>query len=64
MGMISLSDQKHWRKRAEQTLAKAEEKYDSRAKERLLRVAREYDRLANLAEFGSLQVEQERLGLP
>jgi len=52
-----LNDAKHWRDRADRTRAKAEPFWVSTAeKERMLRIASEYERLADRAE------ERERLG--
>ena len=43
-------DPKHWQKRAEATRAKAQELSDEGVRQRLLRVAEEYERLAQRAE--------------
>ena len=43
-----LNDAAHWRRRAEQTRAKADTSFNDR--DRLLKVAEEYDRLAERAE--------------
>jgi len=43
-----LNDAAHWRRRAEQTRAKADTSFNDRG--RLLKVAEEYDRLAERAE--------------
>jgi hypothetical protein len=46
-----LEDSNHWRARAEKTRAKADEiQRDVNMKRKLLRVAEEYDRLAQRAE--------------
>jgi hypothetical protein len=45
-----LYDPKHWQKRAEATRAKAQELSDEGVRQRLLRVAEEYERLAQRAE--------------
>jgi hypothetical protein len=43
-------DPKHWRKRAEATRVKAQALADDGVRQRLLRVAEEYERLAQRAE--------------
>ena len=43
-------DPKHWQKRAEATRAKAQVLADEGVRQRLLRVAQEYERLAQRAE--------------
>jgi hypothetical protein len=45
-----LTNPKHWHDRAEQTLAKAQQEFRPEAKDRLLKVAREYEQLAERAE--------------
>ena len=49
--MSYLNNPKHWRDRAEETRAKANQQfwYSEEAKQRLLRIAVEYDRLADQA---------------
>lgn len=47
--MSDLNNPKHWRDRAEQTRAKAEQFWNEVEKQRMLRIAYEYDRLADLA---------------
>ena len=49
MAYIFLNDAKHWRDRAEETRAKAEQCWTDESKHRMLRVAVEYDRLADHA---------------
>jgi len=46
----NVNDPEYWRKRAEDARTKAEEMSDPESKERMLRNAKEYDWLANLAE--------------
>jgi len=41
-----LNNAKHWRDRAEETRAKADLSWQEEAKQRMLRIAFEYDRLA------------------
>jgi hypothetical protein len=54
-----LTNPKHWRDRAEQTLAKAQQESRPEARDRLQKVAREYKQLAERAErCRSLNVEQ------
>ncbi len=48
--MSTLQDPKHWRKRADATRAKADLMADTAARQKLLRVAEEYGRLAQRAE--------------
>jgi len=48
----NVNDPEYWRKCAEDARTKAEETLDPKSKERLLRNAKEYDWLANLAESG------------
>jgi hypothetical protein len=45
-----LTNPKHWRDRAEQTLAKARQEPRPEARDRLHKVAREYKQLAERAE--------------
>jgi hypothetical protein len=45
-----LMDPGHWRDRADETLAKATEMFQPETRDRLLRVAREYEALADRAE--------------
>lgn len=48
--MSYLNDPKHWLDRAEETRAKAEQfRYNEEARQRMLRIAREYDQLATQA---------------
>jgi hypothetical protein len=44
-----LNDPKHWRDRAEQTRTKADRFWQVSEKLRMMRIAEEYDRLANRA---------------
>jgi len=53
--MNVVNDPEHWRKRAKETRTVADRIFDNEFKERMLRIADEYDRLARRAE--------ERLGL-
>jgi hypothetical protein len=54
-----LPNSKHWRDRAEQTLAKARRESRPEARDRLQKVAREYKQLAERAErYGSSNVEE------
>lgn len=50
MSANPLYDPKHWRKRADATRAKADVLADQVARQKLLRVADEYERLAQRAE--------------
>lgn len=50
MSANPLHDPKHWQKRADATRAKAKLQDDERARQKLLRVADEYERLAQRAE--------------
>jgi hypothetical protein len=45
-----IKDPKYWRARAHATRAKAKRCYDAREIRRMLRVAEEYDKIANRAE--------------
>lgn len=45
-----LDDAEHWRKRAQETLAQAKMTWKPDAKEKLLEVAKEYDKIARRAE--------------
>ncbi|WP_271671304.1 hypothetical protein [Bradyrhizobium sp. CCBAU 51627] len=45
-----IRDPNHWRERADQTRAKADRSFDVRTKLRLLKIASEYDRLAERAQ--------------
>ena len=53
-----LTNPKHWRDRAEQTLAKAHQESRPEARGRLQKVAREYEQLAERAEQWRSRVEQ------
>ena len=54
-----LSNPKHWRDRAEQTLAKAQQELRPETRDRLRKIAREYEQLAERAEHcRSSNVEQ------
>jgi hypothetical protein len=54
-----LTNPKHWRDRAEQTLAKAQQESRPEARDRLQKVAQEYKQLAERAErYLSSNVEQ------
>jgi hypothetical protein len=50
-----LTNPKHWRDRAAQTLAKAQQEPRPEARDRLQKVAREYEQLAERAERGDLR---------
>ena len=50
MSTNSLYNPKHWRKRADATRIKAAALADERSRQKLLRVAEEYERLAQRAE--------------
>ena len=50
MNTNPLNDPKHWRKRADATRIKADLLADQAARQKLLRVADEYERLAQRAE--------------
>jgi len=50
-----LNDPKHWRDKAEEARAKAEIVGDEEAREIMLRVAADYDRLAKKAEQSNLK---------
>lgn len=54
--MNYLNNAKHWRDRAEETRIKAEQSWYDEQKERLLRIAKEYDRLAEHAEMRSAKL--------
>lgn len=47
--MSYLNDPKHWRDRADETRAEAEECWREETRQRMLRIADEYERLADLA---------------
>ena len=47
--MSYLNDPKHWRDRADETRAKADDCFREETKQRMLRIAYEYDRLADVA---------------
>ncbi|PAY04274.1 hypothetical protein CK489_34070 [Bradyrhizobium sp. UFLA03-84] len=49
MGSSHLNDPRHWRERAEETRTKAEHFWDEESKQRMFRIAVEYDRLADQA---------------
>jgi hypothetical protein len=48
----------HWRSRAEEVRTLAEDMTDQQARESLLRIVQEYERLAERAEKGSRPAEQ------
>ena len=56
--MSYLNNPRHWRDRAEETRAKADGWCSEETKQRLLRIAQEYDRLADLAAERVRQDEQ------
>jgi hypothetical protein len=45
-----INDPEHWRKRAKETRAIADKMNDPRAREKMLKIADDYDRLAKQAE--------------
>jgi hypothetical protein len=49
MAYTYLNNAKHWRDRAEETRAKADQCWRDESKQRMLRIAFEYDRLADYA---------------
>jgi hypothetical protein len=53
-------DPKHWQKRAEATRAKAQVLADDGVRQRLLRVAQEYERLAQRAELWLTAQREEK----
>jgi hypothetical protein len=54
-------DPKHWRQRAQEARALAEQMPDAESKEAMLRIARDYERLAQQAEQRSgLAAKRER----
>jgi len=56
----TLDDPDHWRKRAAQTRAKADMFAHLQSKVRLLKIAEEYDRLAERAEQQQQQAAQRQ----
>ena len=62
MNANPLHDPKHWRKRADATRAKADLLADQAARQKLLRVALEYEQLAQRAEHPDIfRAANERL---
>jgi hypothetical protein len=57
MALRSINDPKHWRERAEEARALANQMNDKEAHQLMLGIARDYDRLAQRAE-------QRAQGLP
>jgi len=55
-----LKNEKHWRDRAEETRIKAERTWNDSQKQMLLRVAAEYERLAEKAANWQTVAEVER----
>ncbi|MDA9413974.1 hypothetical protein XI04_26735 [Bradyrhizobium sp. CCBAU 11430] len=49
----------HWRGRAEATRKKAEALIDGKAKDRLLKIALEYDKLARRAHFWQMRKNED-----
>ena len=63
--MSYLANPRHWRDRADETRAKADEAWSEETKQRLLRIAQEYDWLADrAAERLSLDERLERRDQP
>ena len=52
-----LNDARHWRDRAEETRAKADWFWKDSEKQRMMRIAAEYDRLADMAAERQRSVE-------
>jgi hypothetical protein len=50
MAKVPINDPHHWRQRAEEARAVADELTDPDAKRRMLRIAQDYDELARRAE--------------
>ena len=54
-----LYDAAHWRKRAQQTIAKAQMTWEPESKEKLLKLAAEYMAIARRAELANKLQEHE-----
>ncbi|KRR04422.1 hypothetical protein CQ12_38765 [Bradyrhizobium jicamae] len=54
-----IKEPKYWRDRAEATRAKAKRYYDVRQVRRMLRVAEEYEKIADRAEQGQRRGERD-----
>jgi hypothetical protein len=54
-----ISDPEHWRARARQARAQAEQMADAQAKEAMLRVAKDYEKLAQRAAARSREPKPE-----
>jgi hypothetical protein len=54
-----LDDGEHWRMRARQTAHKAEMAWTTETKQRLLKIAEEYQAIARRAELAELTKERE-----
>ena len=57
---IPINDPKHWRERAEEARAIADQLTDPDSKRRMLRVAKDYEELARRAEKRLLDRERAR----
>jgi len=47
---VPINDPKHWHERAEEARAVAEQMADEKSREAMLRIAKDYDKLADRAE--------------
>ena len=56
-----LDNAEHWRKRARQTADKAERSWTTESKQRLLKIAEEYEAIARRAELAEQTTEGESM---
>jgi hypothetical protein len=64
MAKVPINDPKHWRERAEEARAVADQINDPDAKRKMLRIAHDYEELARRAELRLKQQQQQQQQRP